>query len=401
MNQRHFVIILLLAALVGLWFLRFWQVQPNFPVGRKIELTKVLDNQPKIIGQSQYFRLGQLRIRTSSFPRYTFGDRLKVRGVIEKDGRVNFPKVTRIEENAGNPILAAIAKLRVFLVGKINSIIGEPYASLVAGMLLGVDQMPVGFKKLLQDTGTIHVVVVSGQNVTMVAGLVMSLAGLIRRRLAIIITLGVIVFYTILAGGEPPVVRAAIMGGLAYTAQGLGRAQWSLLALFLAALMMLFFNPLLIFSLSFQLSFVATLGIIVLVPKISRFLTIFPHFAKEATAVSVSAYLLTLPIIAFAFSRISLVGIFANVAVYFLVAPIMILGFLTLVGSLLIPFFGRILSFFLLVPTFLFVWLINFANLLPQSTVSIQQFSFYWVFVYYLMLVMIFLWLPKLESPKN
>jgi len=396
--DKKVLILLLVLFLTLLWFLRFWQVGQKIPFNQQVQIIKVLEEEPKIIGQSQYFHLGPVQIRTGDYPRFGYGDRLKIVGKIDEKGRISFPQIEVLEKEKGNPFFGKIYDLRLFLLAKINQNLAEPYSSLVAGTILGIDQMPYDFKKTLIDSGTLHVVVVSGQNITILAGFVMALAGLLKRRTAVVLTILVIILYTILTGAEPPVVRAAIMGGLAYIAQGLGRQFWSFLALILAAVLMLFYNPLFILNLSFQLSFAATFGIVVLVPRILRLFKNFPPVLAQALAVSTGAYLMTAPIIAYSIGRISLVSIFANLGIYFLVFPLMLLGFVALFALLVLPFLGKILTFFLFVPAFLFVWIVNFFGHLPGSAIVAPKFPLILVFFYYLA---IGIWILRVQTQKS
>ena len=123
--------------------------------------------------------------------------------------------------------------------------------------------MPDEFHRLLRDTGTLHVIAASGMNVTIVAAvLMMFLVKLFARRAAIILAILGIIFYCFLAGASPPVVRAAIMGTVAYVAGFLGRERDGLVILVGSAMLMLLVNPWYIFDIGWQLSFAATGGIL-------------------------------------------------------------------------------------------------------------------------------------------
>ena len=399
--NKYFLVFLAILISFSIWFLRFLQVQQTIPQDKQVQIVKVLEEEPKISGASQYFRLGAVQIKARSFPRFHYGDRLKIVGKVEKGGFVNYPQIEVLEKEKGNAIYAKIYALRAYLTSKINQSFGEPYASLLAGVLLGVDQLPYDFKKALTDTGTIHVVVVSGQNITIIAGFVMAMAGFIKRRLAIYLTAAVILFYTVLAGAEAPVIRAAIMGIFTYSAQAFGRGYWPAFALMLTAVLMLFYNPLYLFSLSFQLSFAATLGIVTLVPQISKFLTKLPRFLAESLAVSTSAFVLTLPIIAYSFGRVSTISIFANLGIYYLILPLMALGFIVLFLTVGIPFLGKIFGFFLFVPAFVFVYLVSLFAKVPQSVILLPKFSSLWVFAYYLLIFGLYIWILKVKVEKS
>mgnify|MGYP001571539059 CR=1 FL=1 len=132
----------------------------------------------------------------------------------------------------------------------------SPQAELLSGIVLGQKKdLPFDLRLALRDTSTLHIVVVSGQNLTLLAGLIMRLAGLLTRRVAIGLTILVISAITLLTGAEIPVLRAAVMVGLAYLAQLTGRESDGWKVLIITAGAFLLVNPKWITDLSFQLSF--------------------------------------------------------------------------------------------------------------------------------------------------
>src|SRR3990170_3116698 len=105
---------------------------------------------------------------------------------------------------------------RTFLTQKVKQFLPSPQAELLSGTLLGVKQdLPYDLRLALRDTSTLHIVVASGQNLTILAGLIMHLSGLIKRKSAVILTLLAIIVYTLLTGAQIPILRAALMFGLA------------------------------------------------------------------------------------------------------------------------------------------------------------------------------------------
>lgn len=245
----------------------------------------------------------------------------------------------------------------------ISSFLPSPQAELLSGIILGNQKdLPPELKLALRDTSTLHIVVVSGQNLTLVAGLfIFTLAGIVKRRLAILISLGAIIFYTLLTGAQIPVIRAAIMAVLGFGAQFFGRMKESVWILIVTAGSMLLFNPNWLTSISFQLSFLATLGVIVVAPILEEHLKFLPRLISQDLAITTGAQLMVLPIIAQNFHQLSLVGLFANLAVGWTVPFIMVLGTLMLfLGQLgawavsaLLTYFIYVVSFFASLP---FAW---------------------------------------------
>src|SRR3989344_5296412 len=136
--------------------------------------------------------------------------------------------------------------------------------------------LPPALKLALRDTSTLHIVVASGQNLSMVAGFFLSLAGLIKRKHAIVLSLLAVTGYTLLTGAQVPILRAAIMFSLASLATLSGRLKEGWWVLIVTAALMLLLNPEWVYDLSFQLSFLATFGVVVVSPILLKSLHKIP-----------------------------------------------------------------------------------------------------------------------------
>lgn len=250
---------------------------------------------------------------------------------------------------------------RKFLTEQVKKNLPSPQAELLSGIVLGVKQdLPYELKFALRDTSTLHIVVASGQNLTILAGLIMHLSGLIKRKTAIILTLLVIVAYTLLTGAQIPILRAALMFGLASLAQSFGRQNDGLRVLIMVAGLFLLINPRWILDLSFQLSFLASFGVIVVAPIFEKSLHFLPNIIKENLAVTLGAQLMVTPIIASNFHQLSLISLFTNVLVLWIIPYIMGMGFIflfipPLAGPLyiMLTYFIYIVQFFASLP---FAW---------------------------------------------
>lgn len=220
-----------------------------------------------------------------------------------------------------NPFLAVIFQ-----------VLPEPHASLLGGMLFGSKSamLPPDLKEMLINTGTIHIVALSGQNISILIRLFSEATLWLGRRVSIGISFIGIVGFIILVGGEPTLIRAAIMGSISLIAVYFGRQSWSLLSLILAAGIMLIIYPGWIDTISFQLSFAATLGIILLVPPMrsrSKGLTMqFINDLLQALHITLAAQLFTLPIIVLHFERVSLISPLTNILISWSIMPLMVFG---------------------------------------------------------------------------
>lgn len=264
---------------------------------------------------------------------------------------------------------------------RISSLLPSPQAELLSGILLGNKKdLPVDLKLALRDTSTLHIVVVSGQNLTFVAGIFMfTLAGVLQRRTAILVSLAAILFYTLLTGAQVPVIRAAIMGSLGFGAQFFGKVSDGIWFLILAAGLMLLFNPHWLTDLSFQLSFLATLGVIVVAPILERRLNFLPRLISQGLAITTGAQLLVTPVITQNFHQLSLVGLFANLMVGWTVPIIMILGTLMLV-------LGQLISFAALAFLTYFVYIVQFFASLPFAWEYVgEKIWIFWLGYYFIL----------------
>ncbi len=277
--------------------------------------------------------------------------------------------------------------LRADLDKRISQLLPSPQAQLLSGIVLGNKKdLPADLKLALRDTSTLHIVVVSGQNLTLLGGLILSLSGLIRRKIAIITAFLAIIFYTILTGAQIPVLRAAIMVFLSLLAQVFGRERDGIWVLMITAALLLLINPRWISDLSFQLSFLATAGVIIVAPVLLKYLKNMPIIGQDL-AVTTGAQLMVMPIIAQYFHQLSIVGIITNLLIGWTVPFIMILGPIMLVLE----------DFAILAEAFLtyFIYIVQFFSSLSFAWVYVgEQLWMVWV-GYYMVLGGILLGLSR------
>jgi competence protein ComEC len=220
-----------------------------------------------------------------------------------------------------SPLVAITASTRHWLLGGLNDIIPEPEAALGAGILLGVR---AGIAPEVADAfaaaGLTHVVAISGWNIAIVAALVAALLRPMARRgggrlLGSACTIAAIGGYVLLTGASPSVVRAALMAGAILLARVEGSPAHAASALMLAALGMLLVAPPVLWDVGFQLSLLATAGLVLFAGSIERRLQGWPTLLREPLALTAAAQLATLPVLLGNFERLSLVAPVANVVV--------------------------------------------------------------------------------------
>lgn len=256
-------------------------------------------------------------------------------------------------EQGGWEIKTEIFKTsRRVLDQRISNLLPSPQAELLSGILLGQNKnLPPQTKLALRDTSTLHIVVASGQNLSMVAGFFLSLAGLIKRKNAILLSLLAVCLYTLLTGVQVPILRAAVMFFVASIAQLAGRQKDTSWILIITAAFMLLINPGWLLDLSFQLSFLATFGVMVIAPILLKYFRV-PILGQDL-AVTLGAQVMVIPIIAQYFHQLSIVGVFANLLIGWTIPFIMILGTaMILTGPIFAFFTNALLTYFIYIVSF-------------------------------------------------
>jgi competence protein ComEC len=196
-----------------------------------------------------------------------------------------------LERDLGNPFFAALYQLRDHAHATILAIFPEPAASLLAGILLGVESgIPRDLRDAFSATNTAHIVAISGFNIAIIAGMLTQFAGRLTQRGAVFIVVAGLVAYTLLVGASASVVRAAVMGSLTVLARALKRPNDALNALAASAIGMTAWNPFFLYDIGFQLSFLATLGLILYVTPLTRtFEKFFTRYTSSERAKQSSA----------------------------------------------------------------------------------------------------------------
>ncbi len=210
----------------------------------------------------------------------------------------------------------------------INGYLPEPQASLLAGIIFG---LPLKTSRLfyqdLKMVGLLHLVVLSGINITLLVTLISSLTSYFSKVVSLLLTILAIMIFIVFVGPQAPIIRAGFMGILTSVAILFGRRTYALYAIFLSAFLTTIFWPSWLGTISFQLSYAATLGLILFAQKIKS--PTFLGKIKDNLQTSLAAQIFTVPIIFTYFKEISLISPLANLLVAATIPPLMIFGFLT------------------------------------------------------------------------
>ena len=293
------------------------------------------------------------RLRERPFVRY--GDRLLLHGkleappVLEEFGYpaylarqgigsvMSFPSVTLLEEGRGPAFYGWLYGMRRRVADSLATVVPEPQASLGQALLLGLrDNLPDELVEEFRNTGTSHVLAISGLHVGVLLAMSLAVSRWVlgrRRQIYLVIPLGLMWLYALLSGMSPSVTRASIMGSVYLAALLLGRPRSVLPAMAFAAAVMVAVNPEVLRSVSFQLSFTAIAGIALLAETLSRrtqtllgswsgagadrsrTASIILPPISDILAMGIAATVATLPLVAFYFERVSLVGVPATILV--------------------------------------------------------------------------------------
>ena len=241
----------------------------------------------------------------------------------------------------------------------LERVLPEPAAALANGMLLGIESgIPRELYDAFNTTGVSHVIVISGTNITLLSGVLLAVAGrLLGRRRAAWLVAPAILLYVLLVGAAPAAARAGVMGCLYVIAVALDRRSLPLISLCASALGLTALNPLLLGDLGFQLSALATLGLILFSSPLQRRWTAFLEsrlpagpirrasaLLADGLILTLAAQITTLPLLIYTFGRFSPLSLFTNLLILPAQPPIMLGGLLTLAGGLLWEPLGRLLA---------------------------------------------------------
>ncbi len=360
---------------------------------------------------------------TERFPEFFYGDRVRVRGSLERPeafetdlGRTfNYPGylaargiryvmpfagVERVGAAEGNAVLSTLLATKGAFMRALESVLPEPYAGLGEGLLLGVKRaLGADLEEVFRVTGIIHIVVLSGYNVTIVAEAIMRvLARFFRVRTRVIFGIAAIAAFALTAGLSATVLRASLMAVLVLAARATGRIYDVMRALMLAGTAMLLVNPmLLVFDPGFQLSFLATVGLIVLAPLIEAHLSWVPTRLqiREFLTATIATQLFVLPLLLYSIGQFSLVSVVVNVLVLPAVPAAMLMTFLTGVIGLASTTLALPVGF----GAYLFLrYIIEVAEWfagIPYAAFVVPAFPFWVVIVAYALFALVIIFLQR------
>jgi len=365
---------------------------------------------------------GKILVTSFLYPSFSFGDRIEIQGrlqeppVFEQFSYKNYlslsniysvmfkPRLKLIENNNGSIFFKYLFHIKETFETQLNKLFSEPMASFEAGLLTGSRKgIPENLTNAFNITGLTHIIAISGYNISLIIILISSLFKNVSRRIKIPIIITFIVIFTLFVGASAAVVRAAIMGMVSMIALWMGRQSIALNTLLISAFVMTLINPgILLYDVGFQLSFLATLGLILTGSHLQKIFAFMPgkFGIQEAFAMTLSAQIFALPVILFNFKRFSLVSPLANILVAPFIPFAMLFGFISTITSFLIFKFGLFISFFAWIFLKIIIITTYACAKIPFASIEITWFSIYHLILYYLLLLIPFNW-KKIKSYRN
>jgi len=311
---------------------------------------------------------------------------LKMKGVYRL---LDKPKIIEVKEGPKS-VFSYIFKIKKIVLEQIRTILPEPHAGFLNGLLFGSkDGLPEDVLENFRISGITHIIAISGYNITLIITITLSLLCFLPRKKRLIISAIFIFVFTVFVGAEASVVRASIMGLISLLALFTGRTSSISTTLLISAFFMVLFNyRVLIYDVGFQLSFLATIGLVYVSPLIEKYFQVVPEFfaIRESLILTLSAQITALPIILYNFGNLSLVSPLANITCLPFIPISMFFGFI----ACLLSFISIKLATFVSLGAYLSMSSVLFISKtlakIPFSEIQIPKFSPFVLVSYYLLI---------------
>lgn len=429
------IFILIISSIIsnGIVILQNKKYDNSYQDGENIEIIGIVISQ-KI--EKQYYNLYQVKVLNSkSLNLYIqvnkkseeleYGDKVELQGEYSKPseqrnyggyndkqylktlkicGRIKVNKIEVIEKKQQNIILQFANSINLKIKEKIENNFEEEKAAMLKGLLLGeTEEIQEEVMENFQVSNISHVLAISGMHISyIIIGIQLLFKKILGKKKTRIVTIILLIWYTLITGFSPSIIRAVIMGiiiigeGIVYRKSDI----WNSLAISL--LVILIYNPFLILRVGLQLSYLGTIGIILLNKKISFFLSNKKYFLnhkkykkecktiekiKEMVSVSISAQIMILPIIIYHFNTVGIYFLITNLLVSVIIGPIIILGFFYIIASFIFNPMTKVLSLILNIGL-KFLNIISKFSELPFSKIYLPTPSKISIFLYFVVILL-------------
>jgi len=409
-------IIFLSSTILILWRINYLEYEtkiPNF-IDQKIEIegevigeidirafnSRIKVRATKLVNDDYILRTKEnLIIVTNHFPKYQTGDKLTIYGKIQlpenfknengiefdyvnflaKDkihSLIYYPKIELTKRPDFN-LNRSIFLIKNKFLEKVQKTMPSPESELLGGILLGTKRsLGEELEEKFRIVGLIHIVVLSGYNITIIAEAIFRVLGFLPRFISAGLGIFSVIIFSVMVGSGATVIRSTIMTILALVAR-LGNQNYNVnRALFVSGGLMVFHNPqILLHDPSFQLSFMATIGLINFSDFVKKFLKIFPEKfeIREITSATLSTQIAVLPLLTKMTGEISLVAPIVNIITLQVIPITMLLGFIAGVSSFANETLGLILAY----PPYLFLnYILSIVDFFAQFSISTIKLGF-------------------------
>ncbi|OGG56682.1 hypothetical protein A3D71_03535 [Candidatus Kaiserbacteria bacterium RIFCSPHIGHO2_02_FULL_55_20] len=297
---------------------------------------------------------------------------------------LSFAQAEKIAEGYKNPLrTAAIWTKQKYLEG-LQAVLPEPESGLAGGITVG-DKRGVGkeYSDIFIAVGLVHIIVLSGYNITIVMNLAGKLLAGMSRLAQLSASVLIVVFIVLMTGMAPSATRAGAMALLPLIARMTGRMYLALRALSVVVLVMVLWNPYIFaFDPGFQLSVLATLGLVLFSPVFARWLYWIPEkFAlREIAASTLGTQMTVLPLLLYQNGLLSLVALPANLLALVVVPWAMGLSVISAMAGILFGSLGTFIAFPAYALLAYIIGVAQFFAALPFASVSVASFSAWWMF---------------------
>jgi competence protein ComEC len=369
----------------------------------------------------------RLRLLGKLHAPYEFGrsDKFSYRQYLNRRGIrfiLSVKKIDSIEilgHGAANPIVDVALHIRHFFQKRLEGYFNSAEAGILVAMLLGDRQdFSPALWGIFQRTGTAHIIAISGLHVGVVAGVLILIIRLIPVAVGIrnIITIISLIFYAVLTGGQPSVIRAVMMACIFIFGLSLERESLGLNALALSAMALFLLDPMVLYDIGFQLSFMCVFFILSVLPITNDWLSdrsavlgkkkenmlksrgmvyrkcrvmaeAVRNFLVQSTVVSLSAWLGSAGLIVYYFEIVTPITVFANILVVPLSSAIIALGLGLMVVIPVCPWGAWVFVNCLKLLLNLMVFITAQIDRLPGASFSVKNITFWPIFIYYLVIL--------------
>lgn len=328
---------------------------PEFADGTKIRISTTVWQDPIVYENSQYIKLKGIPAYLPNYPQIAYGDYVVVEGVIT-DHKLKGATLIQKKDSTNFLVLLREKMLSVY-----QNSLTQPSAGLIAGVSIGSKSLITNeFWQRLVSTGTVHIVVASGMNITLITKFLMSLFVLvINRRLAVVISSVFVWGYAVVAGLDAPIVRATVMATVAFAALELGRVANTIRILVFTSITMLVIKPDWIFDLGFYLSFISTLCLCTIHKPIHDRFTFLPNVIREDFSTSLAAQIGVTPLLIYFFGGTNFLSPIINTMILWTVVPMTLLGMVGGLVGVVLPSIGTYVLYLVYPLTYFFIFIVE------------------------------------------